>query len=166
MRLRSNRATRPESPRPKPARTRRRGDCARRVFGCAAKTGHERCPMFSPRRSVPALRGQQRRCAPSSSGSSSGSPRSGTRLPRSLRPERGITDMASGLYAATFQDVLDTTQLALNLELETHRVALYTSSRNPNYGQDTGYSSTNEIVGTGYTAGGEVLTGTSLSITG
>lgn len=74
--------------------------------------------------------------------------------------------MASGLYAATFRDVLDTTQLALNLELETHRVALYTSSRNPNYGQDTGYSSTNEIVGTGYTAGGEVLTGTSLSITG
>lgn len=74
--------------------------------------------------------------------------------------------MASGLYAATFRDVLDTTQLALDLDAETHRVALYTSSRTPNYGSDTAYSSTGEISGTGYTAGGALLTGTALGITG
>lgn len=74
--------------------------------------------------------------------------------------------MASGLYAATFRDVLDTTQLALDLDAETHKVALYTSSRTPSYGSDTAYSSTGEISGTGYTAGGALLTGTALGITG
>lgn len=74
--------------------------------------------------------------------------------------------MASGLYVVTYQDVLDTTQLALDLDLETHKFALYTSSRVPNYNADSAYSPTNEIVGTGYTAGGKVVTGTALSLPG
>ena len=35
---------------------------------------------------------------------------------------------SSGLFVATFVDALDTTQLALDLDLETHKVALYTNS--------------------------------------
>lgn len=70
----------------------------------------------------------------------------------------------SGLYVATFQDVLDTTQLALNLDLETHKMALFSDSITPNFSTDTSYSSTGEISGTGYTAGGTEITGTALSI--
>lgn len=70
----------------------------------------------------------------------------------------------SGLYAVTFQDVLDTSQLALNLDLETHKCALYSNSKTPNYSSDASYSSSSEISGTGYTAGGAVVTGTALSV--
>lgn len=69
----------------------------------------------------------------------------------------------SGLYVATFQDVLDTTQLGLNLDLETHKMALYTNTITPNFTTDTSYSSSGEISGTGYTAGGLAVTGTALS---
>lgn len=66
----------------------------------------------------------------------------------------------SGLYVATFVDALDTTQLALDLDLETHKVALYTNSVTIDLTSAVGYSATNEVSGTGYTAGGVALTGT------
>lgn len=71
--------------------------------------------------------------------------------------------MASGLYISTLQDILDVTQLALDWDLETHKWALYTASKTPNYNDDTAYSATNEISGTGYTAGGQAVTGTAFS---
>lgn len=74
--------------------------------------------------------------------------------------------MASGLYVVTYQDVLDTTQLALDLDREDHKFALYTSSKTQDYNANTAYSATNEIAGTGYTAGGKVVTGTALSLPG
>jgi hypothetical protein len=75
--------------------------------------------------------------------------------------------MASGLYVVTYQDVLDTTQLALDLDREDHKMALYTSSKVQDYNADIGYSATNELSGmTGYTAGGKVVTGTALSLPG
>lgn len=67
---------------------------------------------------------------------------------------------ASGLYVSTIVDAFDTTQLAIDLDLETHRVALYLDSLTPNFSTDTGYSATGEASGTGYTAGGELLTTT------
>lgn len=72
---------------------------------------------------------------------------------------------ASGLFVATFVDALDTTQLALDLDLETHRVALFTNSvASPDLTVDTAYGvspwNANEVSGTGYTAGGALLTGT------
>jgi len=74
---------------------------------------------------------------------------------------------ASGLYAATFMDVLDTTQLALDLDLETHKIALFTTLT-PNFTTDTAYGVTpydaNEVSGTGWAAGGVALTSTALSI--
>lgn len=74
---------------------------------------------------------------------------------------------SSGLFVLTLIDVLDTTQLALDLDLETHKVALYNNSVTPNFSTDTAYAvspyNANEVVGTNYTAGGTVLTSTALS---
>lgn len=73
----------------------------------------------------------------------------------------------SGLFVATFLDVLDTTQLALDLDLETHRVAMFTNSITPNFSTDTAYGvapyNANEVAGTGYTAGGTLLTTTTVT---
>lgn len=68
----------------------------------------------------------------------------------------------SGLYYITFRDVLDTTQLALDLDLETHKGALYDSNETPDYSLDSAYSATNEITGTNWAAGGVALTGTAV----
>jgi hypothetical protein len=74
---------------------------------------------------------------------------------------------ASGLFVATWIDVVDTTQLALDLDLETHKVAMFTNSITPNFSTDTAYGvapyNANEVSGTGYTAGGTVVTSTALS---
>lgn len=73
----------------------------------------------------------------------------------------------SGLYVATLQDVLDTTQLAVDLDLETHKGALFSNSITPNYTTDTAYGVTpydaNEVTGTNWAAGGVALAGTALS---
>ncbi len=73
----------------------------------------------------------------------------------------------SGLFVATFIDVLDTTQLAIDLDLETHKVAMFTNSITPNFSTDTAYGvspyNANEVSGTGYTAGGTALTSTALT---
>lgn len=76
---------------------------------------------------------------------------------------------ASGLFYTTFRDVLDSTQLGLNLDLETHKGALFNNSITPNFSTDTAYdvgsfaSGANEVSGTGWAAGGVALTGTSVS---
>lgn len=71
---------------------------------------------------------------------------------------------ASGLFVATFVDVLDTTQLAIDLDLETHRGALFSNTITPNFTTDTAYGvgtySANEVTGTNWAAGGVLLTGT------
>jgi hypothetical protein len=66
----------------------------------------------------------------------------------------------SGLYVSNWIDILDTTQLALDLDLETHKLALYLDALTPNFSTDVSYSATSEASGTGYTAGGELLTTT------
>lgn len=73
----------------------------------------------------------------------------------------------SGLSVATFVDVLDTTQLAIDLDLETHKLALYDNTITPNFLTDAAYSATGEMPATGsYVAGGFVLTGTTFTGTG
>jgi len=71
---------------------------------------------------------------------------------------------ASGLPVETHIDVYDTTQLALDLDLETHKVALWTDTGTYDLVTDDQYAvapwNANEITGTGYTAGGVVLTTT------
>lgn len=64
---------------------------------------------------------------------------------------------SSGLYVANMVDVFDATQLAIDLSLTTHKLALYTNTLTPNFSTDTAYAATNEVTGTGYTAGGRTI---------
>jgi hypothetical protein len=61
------------------------------------------------------------------------------------------------MYVANFIDILDATQLAIDLSLTSHKWALYTNTATPNYSTDAAYSATNEIAGTNYTAGGRAI---------
>lgn len=74
---------------------------------------------------------------------------------------------ASGIFVATIVDVLDTTQLAIDLDLETHKGALFSNSITPNFTTDTAYAVTpydaNEVSGTNWAAGGVALTGTTFT---
>lgn len=74
---------------------------------------------------------------------------------------------ASGLFIPTWRDILDATQLAVDLDLETHKVAMFTNTITPNFSSDTAYGAApynaNEVSGTGYTAGGVALTTTTLT---
>lgn len=74
---------------------------------------------------------------------------------------------ASGLFVTTFLDAFDTTQLAIDLDLDTHKVAMFTNSITPNFSTDTAYGvspyNANEVSGTGYSAGGTALTGTTFT---
>src|SRR5688500_18401736 len=63
----------------------------------------------------------------------------------------------SGLYVVNWIDLLDATQLAIDLSLTSHKVAMYTNSLTPNFSTDQSYSATNEVSGTNYTAGGTVV---------
>ena len=78
----------------------------------------------------------------------------------------GVT--ASGLYVATFRDVLDTTQLAVDMDLETHKGALFSNTITPNFDTDTAFGvapyNANEVFGTGWATGGVVLTTTDFTI--
>lgn len=64
---------------------------------------------------------------------------------------------SSGLYLVNWLDILDATQLAIDLSLSTHKWALYTNTLTPNFSTDQSYSATNEVAGAGYTAGGQVI---------
>lgn len=73
---------------------------------------------------------------------------------------------ASAVAVATMVDALDTTQLALDLDLETHKIALFTNSvTGADLTTDTAYGSgawaSNEVAnGSGYTTGGNAFTST------
>lgn len=74
---------------------------------------------------------------------------------------------ASGLFYLTLRDALGTAQLALDLDLETHKVALFNNTLTPNFVTDTAYGvapyATNEVSGTGWASGGVALAGTAIS---
>ena len=74
---------------------------------------------------------------------------------------------ASGIFVATIVDVLDTTQLAVDLDLETHKGALFSNSITPNFTTDTAYAvapyNANEVTGTNWASGGVALTGTTFT---
>ena len=77
--------------------------------------------------------------------------------------------MASGLYGITFLNALKN-DLALDLDDTTadrFKVMLVTSAYTPDFGtHDFKADVTNEITGTGYTAGGESLTSVTLTQAG
>jgi len=76
---------------------------------------------------------------------------------------------ASGMFITTHIDIFDTTQLAIDYDLETHKIAMFTNAITPNFtaAGDTAYAvapyNANEVSGAGYTAGGNVLTSTAFT---
>jgi hypothetical protein len=65
---------------------------------------------------------------------------------------------ASGLYYDTWAKLLNATQLAIDLSIASHKIAMYNNTETPNFdGETGGYAATNEVSGTGYTAGGQVI---------
>lgn len=68
---------------------------------------------------------------------------------------------SSGLFLPTWIDILDATQLAIDLSLTTNKIALFTNGVSPNFSSDTAYAvapyNANEVSGTGYTAGGAAV---------
>lgn len=64
---------------------------------------------------------------------------------------------ASGLYVATVRDSLKNV-IALDVTSTACKVAMYTNTLTPNFDADpSSYATTNEVSGTGYTAGGIVI---------
>jgi hypothetical protein len=63
----------------------------------------------------------------------------------------------SGLYVPNWEDILDATQLAVDLSLTTHKLALLAVAATPNFSTDVSYAATNEVSGTGWAAGGVAL---------
>lgn len=63
----------------------------------------------------------------------------------------------SGLYVLNWIDLLDATQLAIDTSLTSHKIAMYNNTETPNFSTEVSYATTNEVTGTGYTAGGQVI---------
>lgn len=76
---------------------------------------------------------------------------------RRVRPIAGSAFANSGMFLLNWIDILDNTQLAIDLSLTTHKWALYTNTKTPDFSADAAYSATNEISGTNYTAGGRTI---------
>lgn len=63
----------------------------------------------------------------------------------------------SGIFLANMIDVFDATQLAIDLSLTSHKIALLSNSATPNFSTDVSWNSTNEVSGTGWASGGIAL---------
>ncbi len=75
--------------------------------------------------------------------------------------------MASGLYGITIRDIYDASQLALNTGSDSFKFALVTDTYTPDFNAHDFFADvTNEISGTGYTAGGNVLDNTTFLASG
>jgi hypothetical protein len=79
------------------------------------------------------------------------------RLGKKVMPIGGGAFANSGMYLVNWIDILDATQLAVDLSLTTHKWALYTNTLTPDFSANSSYSATNEISGTNYTAGGRTI---------
>lgn len=79
------------------------------------------------------------------------------RLGKRVAPIGGGAFGTSGMYLVTWIDILDATQLAIDLSLTSHKWALYTNTLSPDFSANSAYSATNEITGTNYTAGGRAI---------
>jgi hypothetical protein len=73
---------------------------------------------------------------------------------------------ASGLYGITLRDQYDTSQLAVNIDSDSFKLALVTDTHTPDFNAHDFFADlTNEIPnGSGYTTGGNVTTGESIAV--
>jgi hypothetical protein len=72
----------------------------------------------------------------------------------------------SGLYALSYRDALNATNLALDFSLTSHKWAMYNNTETPAFQTETAYAATNEVSGTGYTAGGQVIVSPTFAVAG
>jgi hypothetical protein len=72
----------------------------------------------------------------------------------------------SGLYALNFRDALDTSNLAVDFLLTSHKIAMYNDTETPAFETEVSYAATNEVSGTGYTAGGQVVVSPTFAVAG
>lgn len=73
----------------------------------------------------------------------------------------------SGLYALTFRDALNNTNLAVDHSLSTHKWALYDNTITPAYDTETAYATTGEVAANGdYSAGGKVIGSPTFAVAG
>lgn len=78
---------------------------------------------------------------------------------------------ASGIFVPTIRDALGAAQIGLDLDADTHKVALFSNSITPNFTTDTAYGTgtygSNEATGTNWASGGVTLAGATFTgITG
>lgn len=81
----------------------------------------------------------------------------GFRHGRPVKVIAGGAWTVSGLFITNWIDLLDATQLAIDTSLTTHKFAMYDNTETPNFSTGVSYAATNEVVGTGYTAGGQTI---------
>ncbi|WP_379491261.1 hypothetical protein [Nonomuraea rubra] len=62
-------------------------------------------------------------------------------------------------------DALGVAQFTLDLDDDTHKLALYDNTVTPNFATDQSYSTSGEITGTGYTAGGLAIASATFTVT-
>jgi hypothetical protein len=72
----------------------------------------------------------------------------------------------SGLYALSYRDALNATNLAVDFSLTSHKIAMYNNTETPAFQTETAYAATNEVSGTGYTAGGQVVVSPTFAVAG
>jgi hypothetical protein len=65
--------------------------------------------------------------------------------------------LASGWYTQNMLDTFDASALAIDLTLATYKIVLYNNTRTPAFDTASGYTATNEVTGTGWAAGGVLL---------
>lgn len=65
--------------------------------------------------------------------------------------------VTSGWYTQNMLDTFDASALAIDLTLATYKIVLYNNTRTPAFDSAASYTATNEVSGTGWAAGGVLL---------
>jgi len=74
---------------------------------------------------------------------------------------------ASGMYGINLRDVYDATALAVNIDSDSFKLSLVADAHTPDFNAHDFFADlTNEVSGTGYTAGGNVTTGETIAVAG
>jgi hypothetical protein len=73
----------------------------------------------------------------------------------------------SGLFVANYIDILDPSQLAIDLTSASNKLALFSNTITPNFSTDTAYAvapyNANEVTGTNWAAGGVTMASQTVS---
>jgi hypothetical protein len=76
--------------------------------------------------------------------------------------------ISNGVFGITLRDILDASQLAVNVDSDTFKMSLHTDTMTPDFNAWDFYADlTNEVPGTGnYTTGGKAMSGETITASG